>query len=103
MSDSMKIRTKIEDDYIEVKALIKHPMETGIRKDRKGDLIPAHYIENLTAEANGAVVFSAQWGSGIATNPYISFRFKGAKAGDELKLSWQDNTGTSDSLIVPIE
>ncbi len=103
MSDSMKIRTKIEGDYIEVKALIKHPMETGIRKDKKGNVIPAHYIEDLTAEANGKVVFSAEWGTGIAANPYISFRFKGAEAGDELKLSWKDNTGASDSLTVPIE
>lgn len=103
MSDSMKIRTKVEGDYVEVKALIKHPMETGIRKDKKGNLIPAHYIEDLTAEANGKVVFSAEWGSGIAANPYISFKFKGAKAGDKLTLSWKDNIGVSDSLTVPIE
>ncbi|MBC6414003.1 MAG: thiosulfate oxidation carrier complex protein SoxZ [Chromatiales bacterium] len=103
MADSMKIRTTMEGDYIEVKALIKHPMETGIRKDKAGNPIPAHYIEDLTAEANGKVVFSAEWGSGIATNPYISFKFKGAKAGDMLTLSWKDNKGESDSLTVPIK
>ena len=103
MSNSMKIRTSIEGDYIEVKALIKHPMETGIRKDKAGNVIPAHYIEDLTAEANGKVVFSAEWGTGIAANPYISFKFKGAKAGDKLTLSWKDNKGEADSLTVPIE
>ena len=65
MANSMKIRTKPEGDYIEVKALIKHPMETGIRKDSKGNVIPAHYIEDLTAETNGKVVFSREWGSGM--------------------------------------
>ena len=103
MDNSMKIRTKKDGGYVEVKALIKHPMETGIRKDSKGNVIPPHYIEDLTAETNGKVVFSAEWGSGIATNPYISFRFKEAEAGDDLKLSWTDNAGASDSLTVPIK
>ena len=103
MSNSMKIRTSIEGDYIEVKALIKHPMETGIRKDKAGNVIPAHHIEDLTAKANGKVVFSAEWGTGIAANPYISFKFKGAKVGDELTLSWTDNKGEADSLTVPIK
>ena len=103
MSSSMKIRTTMKGDYVEVKALIKHPMETGVRKDHEGNVIPAHYIEDLTAEANGKIVFSAEWGSGIAANPYISFKFKGAKAGDQLTLNWKDNKGASDSLTVPIK
>ena len=41
------MRSKESNGVVTVKALIKHPMETGQRKDKKtGDLIPAHYIQD---------------------------------------------------------
>ena len=40
---------------------------------------------------------TAEWGAAISKNPYLSFRFKGAKAGDTIKLNWVDNQGNSDS------
>jgi len=34
---------------IEIKALITHPIETGLRKDKEtGEVIPAHFILLLT-------------------------------------------------------
>ncbi len=95
---SIKIRAKLKGDVVTVKALIKHPMETGLRKDKKtGKKIPAHFIQNVTCEAGGKEVMSAQWGGSISKNPYLSFKFKGAAKGDTIKLSWTDNTGKSDS------
>jgi len=43
------------------------------------------------------VVLDAQWGGGVSKNPYLAFRVKGAKAGDEFEVSWTDNTGKSES------
>ena len=95
---SIKIRAKADGDVTTVKALISHPMETGLVKDKKtGQLIPAHFIQEVTCEHNGKNVLTALWGPAISKNPYLSFRFKGAKAGDTLKLSWVDNKGESDS------
>jgi sulfur-oxidizing protein SoxZ len=95
---SIKLRTKEKDGLIEVKALITHPMETGLRKDKKtGDKIPAHFIQEVIVEANGKPVMSADWGGSISKNPYLSFKYKGAK-GDAVKLSWKDNKGESDSI-----
>jgi sulfur-oxidizing protein SoxZ len=37
------------------------------------------------------------WGAAVSKNPYLSFKFVGAKAGDTIKLSWVDNKGESDS------
>ncbi|MGB5306065.1 MAG: thiosulfate oxidation carrier complex protein SoxZ, partial [Gammaproteobacteria bacterium] len=82
-----------------IKALISHPMETGARKDKKtGETIPAHFIQEVVCEHKGAKVITANWGPAISKNPYLSFRFKGAAAGDTVKLSWVDNKGNTDSL-----
>ncbi len=95
---SIKIRAKISDGVTTVKALIKHPMETGLRKDKKtGKMIPAHFIQEVTCEHGGNTVMTAMWGAAISKNPYLSFKFAGASAGDTLKLSWVDNKGESDS------
>ncbi len=95
---SIKIRAKLSGDVTTVKALIKHPMETGQRKDKKtGKKIPAHFIQEVKCEHNGNAVMTALWGAAVSKNPYLSFKFKGAKAGDTLKLSWVDNKGQSDS------
>ena len=95
---SIKARAKMSDGVTTVKALVKHPMETGQRKDKKsGKLIPAHFIQEVVCEHNGTKVMTALWGAAISKNPYLSFRFTGAKAGDTLKISWVDNKGESDS------
>jgi sulfur-oxidizing protein SoxZ len=103
MGDSIKIRAKVEGDVTEVKMLIKHPMETGTRKDSKtGELIPAHFIQQVNCEHNGSNVMTALWGVGISKNPYLSFKFTGAKAGDKVKVQWVDNKGESDSTEASI-
>ena len=86
-----------------VKALIKHPMETGRRRDKDGEVIPAHFIQKVMAEHDGEVVFEAYWGGGVSKNPFISFEFEGAKAGDKIILSWFDNRGQSDKAEVSVK
>ncbi|MEN8762013.1 MAG: thiosulfate oxidation carrier complex protein SoxZ [Thiogranum sp.] len=95
---SIKIRAKLSGDVTTVKALIKHPMDTGLVKDKKtGKAIPAHFIQEVTCEHGGNKVMTAMWGAAVSKNPYLSFKFAGAKAGDTIKLSWVDNKGESDS------
>ena len=94
---TIKLRTKEKGGQIQVKALITHPMETGLRRDKKGDKIPAQYINEVMVEANGEAVMTANWTGSVSKNPFISFSYAGAK-GDAVKLTWKDNTGKSDSL-----
>lgn len=94
---SIKLKAAVTGDVVEVKALMTHPMETGQRKDKKtGELIPAHYIKDVTVTANGTTVMTAKWSGGVSKNPYLAFSYAG-KAGDKLKLSWTDNKGATDS------
>ena len=98
MANSIRMRANLEGDVTTVRALISHPMDTGLAKNKKtGDFIPAHFIQEVVCEHNGNTVMTSLWGPAISTNPYLSFRFSGAKKGDTLKMCWVDNKGESDS------
>jgi len=60
MAEPMRIRATMAGDVADVKVLMNHPMETGLRKDAKtGQLVPAHFITEVTATINGAPVLAA--------------------------------------------
>lgn len=104
MSNTVKIRAKVDGNETVVKALFKHPMETGTRKDKEsGEVVPADFIKELSAEHNGETIFSAEWGTGVAKNPYLSFRFEGGQSGDEVSFKWIDNKGDSFSESAKIK
>jgi len=92
-ADNMKMRAQLKGDVTEVKVLMSHPMETGRKKDDFDRLIPAHFVQLVTATLNGKTVLEAQWGTGISKNPYLTFRLKGAKVGDIVSVIWRDNLG----------
>jgi len=97
-SNTIRPRAWVDGEIATLKMLITHPMETGIRKDKKtGNKIPAHYIETLKVEHNGQVVLDALLGPAVSKNPFIQCKFRGAKSGDALKISWTDNKGDTDS------
>lgn len=101
---SIRIRAQLKGDVTEVKALISHPMETGLRKDKKtGEKIPAHFIKDVNCEHKGKAVMVAHWGVAVSKNPYLSYKFKGGAAGDVVKVSWTDNKGKSDSAEAKIK
>ena len=103
MASSIKMRAKLENGRVTVKALIKHPMETGRRKDpESGELVPAHFIQKVHAEHGGQQVFRGYWGTGVSANPFISFTFEGGGKGEIVKLIWVDNQGRSDSAETSI-
>ncbi|MEC8436555.1 MAG: thiosulfate oxidation carrier complex protein SoxZ, partial [SAR324 cluster bacterium] len=62
---SIRMRAKEQNGLVTVKALVKHPMETGQRKAKDGSLVPAHFIQQITAKANGEVVLEAQWSPAV--------------------------------------
>lgn len=93
MADPMRIRANMVDGKVEVKVLMSHEMETGQRKDAKGAVIPAWYIQNVSASHNGKVVLDAQWGPAVSKNPFLSFRFSGGKPGEKVSVTWTDNKG----------
>lgn len=103
MAEMIKIRARFKDGVTEVKALMTHPMETGRRKSDLDALVPAHFIQLVTATLNGTTVLEAQWGTGISKNPYLTFRLRNAKPGDKVAIRWADNKGESNQGEATVE
>ena len=93
MADPMRIRAQVAGDKATVRVLMAHVMETGQRKDDDGQVVPAWYIQAVSAQWNGQTVLTAQWGPSIAKNPFLQFSVKGAKSGDKITIAWVDNHG----------
>jgi sulfur-oxidizing protein SoxZ len=101
---SIKIRAKLKGGVTTVKALMNHPMETGLRKDKKtGKPIPAHFIQEVIAKSGDKTVMTAHWSGAVSKNPYISFKFSGGAKGDSVDVSWTDNQGGSDTASAKIK
>lgn len=73
-------------------------MEHGSNKDEiTGELISAHYIQELVVEHEGKVIVNTQMAGGISKNPYFAFMLKGGEKGDKITIRWKDNLGNTDS------
>ena len=93
MPDPMRIRANAQGDAVDVRVLMSHEMETGQRKDSSGNVVPAHFISNVTVTHAGKTVLSAEWGPAVSKNPYLQFKCQGGKKGDEISVTWVDNKG----------
>lgn len=93
MASPIRIRARQDGDRTEVLMLLAHPMETGLRKDGSGALVPAHYITELRVLAEGRAVLEARLSQAVSQDPLISFRFRGGRRGDRITVSWTDSRG----------
>ncbi len=78
----------------DVRTLIDHPMETGLREDRQGRTIPERIIEEFRAEFNGKPVVKARLYRAISANPYLRFSIAPSESG-EGEFFWLEDTGES--------
>lgn len=104
MAEPTRIRAQAGADKAMVRVLMTHEMESGQRKDGSGKLVPAWFIQEVSAHHNGKLVLSAQWGPAMSRNPFLQFSIRGAKAGDKIAITWIDNHGdrrTDEATIAP--
>ncbi|MDQ2091417.1 thiosulfate oxidation carrier complex protein SoxZ [Marimonas arenosa] len=80
-------------ETVTIKTLISHKMESGLRKDKDGNLIPRSIINRFTCEFNGKSVIDVEMQPSISTNPYFEFEATIPEAGD-MKLTWYDDDGS---------
>jgi len=88
-------------EAVEVKISIRHPMETGFRVDDVGKPIPRNTIREFTCRYNGAPVFAASLGSGIAANPYLRFFVTATESG-QITFEWVDDAGERGEAAAPL-
>ena len=76
-----------------VRQRMRHEAQKDQRRDPAGKLVPAWFIQSISAVHAGKTVMSAQWGPSVSKNPFVQFVFKGGKAGDTVAVTWIDNKG----------
>lgn len=84
-------------EVFQVKTLIGHVMETGLRHDDKGNVIPRKIINRFTCRYGDAVVFSVDLHEAIAANPYVEFYLRATETG-RLDFVWEEDGGAVYSL-----
>jgi sulfur-oxidizing protein SoxZ len=78
-------------EIFEVRTLIEHPMETGLRQagtaSGRRDM-----LTRLTLRVNGQVAMQAEYRNGTSANPYHVFFLKLDRT-SELDFAWTDEQG----------
>lgn len=104
MSDTIKLRSRQDSGYTELKILIRHPMENGRQRDPETQaLIAAHHIEDVTVKVNDRVVLTMNMAGSISKDPFFSVRLKTAQPGDRIRVEWRDNLNAVDSAELVLE
>ncbi len=88
-------------EVFEVRILIQHAMETGLRDDQAGQRVARNILHSLACRYNGVEVFRATLTSGIAANPYLRFHTRATESG-ELEFRWIDDDEVNGSARMPV-
>jgi sulfur-oxidizing protein SoxZ len=89
-----KLKINPKDGATEVRVMVLHPMETGLRVDAKTkEKVPAHFIQNMTFKLNGKDIAVADLGVAISKDPVIGISVAKTQKGDKISVSWSDNLG----------
>ena len=107
MASGVKPRVKVPKsasagEVVTLKTLISHPMESGQRKDKDGNVIPRSIINRFTCDFNGQNVIDVKMEPAISTNPYFEFEALVPEAG-EFTFTWYDDDGSTYTDTKPIE
>ncbi|MBT3906314.1 MAG: thiosulfate oxidation carrier complex protein SoxZ [Rhodospirillaceae bacterium] len=79
-------------EVIMLRAKLRHPMETGWRKDSAGKTVPRKRAYKFFCEFEGQEVFRADLHSGISADPYLAFYTKALRSG-RYRFKWYEDGG----------
>lgn len=89
-------------EVFEVRAIISHEMETGLRFDQLGDVIPRKIINRFRCLYNGEVVFSADLHEAMSANPFFGFWLQARETG-RIDFVWDEDGGREYRVAHTIE
>ena len=92
----MKVKAKLKNGVVKVKAMAKHDMSTYNQMEKKtGNRDDANFITHITGTVNGETVIDMSTSQFLSKNPIFKFQFKadGIKKGDKLVMNWIDRKG----------
>ncbi|MBB5690851.1 thiosulfate oxidation carrier complex protein SoxZ [Roseomonas alkaliterrae] len=80
-------------EVIEIRTLIEHPMETGLRQDGSR-AVPRDMLTRMVVRMNGEVLLAADLRNGTAANPFHVF-FVRMERSSAFEFTWTDERGRS--------
>ena len=80
------------DSVIHVRALLSHPMLTGLSRDAQGNPIPAYFVNEVIITYGGERIAHFEWTSGISKDPFVAFPLRATREAP-LTITWKDNKG----------
>ncbi|MEM7767573.1 MAG: thiosulfate oxidation carrier complex protein SoxZ [Pseudomonadota bacterium] len=93
--------TATAGEVIELRALVRHPMETGFRGDSRGRLVPRDIVSRFECLYNDEVVFRADLFPAVAANPFLRFFTRATETGT-LEFRWTHQDGETLSEFAEI-
>jgi sulfur-oxidizing protein SoxZ len=84
--------TAAKGELLQIKTLISHQMETGLRHDSQGKVIFRQIINKFVCRYNDEEVFSVDLHEAMAANPYLEFYARATESG-RLTFEWQEDGG----------
>ncbi len=103
MSEPIRIRVQRQGEGAEIRILMPHPMENGLRRDAAGKLVAVHYIQTFTLKQNDRPLISGQLNTSVSRNPLFVFKARQIKSGDTLSVHWTDNKGVTRQDAIKVE
>ncbi|SDA99753.1 thiosulfate oxidation carrier complex protein SoxZ [Sinorhizobium sp. NFACC03] len=85
------------NEVFQVKAIIQHEMETGLRTDSAGQVIPRKIINRFVCRYGGVEVFRADLHEAVSANPFLEFYLRATESG-RLEFIWEEDGGAVYSL-----
>lgn len=90
-------------EIIKVNFMVMHPMETGMRKDKKtGQIVPADYINEVKFFFNDTPFTTMKVWESVSTNPVFTVNFK-VPGNGVLKVVYTTNTGGVEEKTVKVK
>jgi sulfur-oxidizing protein SoxZ len=80
------------NEHFLVKTLISHRMETGLRQDAQGKVLPRQIINRFVCRYNGVEVFKVDLHEAVAANPFFEFSLRATESGT-LEFVWEEDGG----------
>lgn len=84
-------------EEFQVRVILQHPMENGLRRGDDGRAVPYSVVERLLVRYNGVEAFWAEMTPGIAANPYLAIHLV-AEASGEVSVEWATTQGEKGAI-----
>ena len=79
---------------VDVRSLVRHPMETGYRIDTRGERVARNVVEHFDCALDGQRVLDVDLRPAIAADPYLAFAFRARQSGT-LRFAWREDRGAT--------